>query len=251
MKNYKIDPRISLINDRIKKIKNIIPVISSKGGVGKSLVSSALAWGLREYANTALLDLDFWGASDHLLLDAFKYIDGFPEEDRGILPVDIEGLKFMSVIYYTQNKPLSLRGIEFSDAFIEIMSATRWENLDYLIIDMPPGLNDPLLDVLKFFRNGKFVVVATPSKLAVNVVKKTIEFVKEQKYRILGLIENMVMDGKSTLRDIADTYGIELIGSIPYFNDLERELEDSNKLKEGRFFKKVSEMSKYLLEQSK
>jgi len=247
MENRNIDPRILLIDERIKKIKNIIPVISSKGGVGKSLVSSALAWGLKNYAKTALLDLDFWGASDHLLIDAFKHVKEFPEEDKGILPVNVEGLHFMSIIYYTQNKALSLRGVEFSNAFIELMSATRWGNIDYLIIDMPPGLNDPILDVLKFFKNGHFLVVATPSKLAINVVKKTIEFIQEQNYDILGLVENMTLSIENTLKKLTEDYNVNFIGSIPFLNGLEKEIESPEKLRNGEFFKRVSNISEYVI----
>ena len=250
MVNNNIDPRISLVNERIKKIKNVIPVISSKGGVGKSLVSSALAWNLKDYASTALLDLDFWGASDHILIDAFKYVKKFPDEDRGILPVDVDGLKFMSVIYYTLNRPLSLRGVEFSNAFIELMAAIRWGDLDYLIIDMPPGLNDPLLDILKFFKNGQFLVVATPSRLAINVVEKTIKYVKEQNFNILGLVENMSISNNGSLKKIAVDYDINLIGSIPFFENLESDLESPEKLKNGEFFKRVAKISKYIINQS-
>ena len=250
MKNNILDPRLSLVVERIKKIKNVIPVISSKGGVGKSLVSSALAWNLKDYARTALLDLDFWGATDHILLDAFKYVEDFPDEDKGIVPVDIDGLKFMSIIYYTQNKPLPLRGREFTNAFIELMSATRWGDVEYLIIDMPPGLNDPLLDVLKYFDRGKFLVVATPSKLAVNVVRKTIELIKEQHYEIVGLIENMVVEGNSNLNRVAEDYGVELLGSIPYLKGLEDELENPDILKNGEFFNIISTISKDITRKS-
>jgi len=250
MQNNKLDPRIALVIERIKEIKNTIPVISSKGGVGKSLVSSALAWSLKNYAKTALLDLDFWGASDHVLLGAFKHIKEFPDENKGIVPVDIDGLKFMSVIYYTQNKPLPLRGREFTDAFIELMSATRWGNIDYLIIDMPPGLNDPLLDVLKYFERGKFLVVATPSILAVNVVKKTIELIKGQNFEIVGLVENMAIDNNSNLNRVAKDYGVELIGSIPYLEGLEDELKNPEILKNGEFFKRISTISRNITQKS-
>ena len=197
-----IDPRIKAVEARLEKVKRIIPVVSGKGGVGKSMVSTILALNLAQKGyKVGLLDLDFHGASDHVIL-GFEPKE-FPEEDRGIIPPEVHGIRFMSIVYYSEDKPTPLRGMEISDALIELLAITRWEDLDFLIIDMPPGMGDQFLDVLRFLRKGEFLVVATPSKLAINVVKKLLELLKEQNLKIVGIVENMTFDGGEEIRKLA------------------------------------------------
>ncbi len=238
-----IDPRIHLIKERIEGISNIIPVISSKGGVGKSLISTALAWHMKDMARTGLLDLDVWGASDHLLLALSDRLNKFPDEERGIVPVNVNGLNFMSVVFYTGNRPLPLRGDGFSEVFLELVSITRWDKLDFLFIDMPPGLNDPILDVLKYFKKGKFLVVATPSKLAVNVVNNTLDLILSQGYSIIGIVENMSRGNSSYLESLTEKYDIEIIGRIPYIEEIEEEIDSLQSLMNGRFFRETKKIA--------
>ncbi len=249
MEGLVLDPRVPLLNERIKGIKNVIPVISSKGGVGKSLVSSSIAWNMRKYKKTGLLDLDLWGASAHIVLNLTpEQLNKFPDEEKGIVPVNIDGLKFMSAVFYTGNKPLPLRGLDFSEAFLELMSVTRWDNLDYLFIDMPPGLNDPILDVLKYFKNSKFLIVATPSKLALNVVQNTLELVKSQGFSVIGLIENMSRGHANTISRITEKYNIDVIGSIPYMEEIEDIITSPDILFKSRFFKISDDIAKKIIE---
>ncbi|WP_456394631.1 ATP-binding protein [Thermococcus sp.] len=239
-----IDPRIKAIEARLENVKRIIPVVSGKGGVGKSLVSTTLALALAENHRVGLLDLDFHGASDHVIL-GFEPKE-FPEEDRGVVPPEVHGLKFMSIVYYSEDRPTPMRGMEISDALIELLAITRWDELDYLIIDMPPGMGDQLLDILRFLRRGEFLVVATPSKLSLNVVGKLLTLLKEQKLKILGVVENMKLDDEQGIRELCSEFGVPYLAGIPLYRDLEEKIGSVDALMRSEFAEKVRGIAKIL-----
>ncbi|AEC51083.1 ATP-binding protein [Pyrococcus sp. NA2] len=240
-----IDPREIAISARLEKVKNVIPIASGKGGVGKSLISTTLALALKELGyKVGLLDLDFHGASDHVIL-GFEPKE-FPEEDKGVIPPEVHGIKFMSIVYYTENKAVPLRGKEISDALIELLTITRWDDLDYLVIDMPPGLGDPFLDVLKYLKRGRFIIVATPSKLALNVVEKLIQLLKDENREILGIIENMKLNEEKSVEEIAKKYGIRYLAGIKFYNDLEDRIGDVDKLLKTEFAERIRKIARTL-----
>ena len=237
-----IDPREIAINARLEKVKRIIPVVSGKGGVGKSLVSTTLALALAEKGyKVGLLDLDFHGASDHVIL-GFEPKE-FPEEDKGVVPHTVHGIKFMTIAYYTEDKPTPLRGKEVSDALIELLTITRWDELDYLVIDMPPGLGDQLLDVLRFLKRGEFLVVATPSKLALNVVRKLVQLLLEEKHEVLGIVENMKLDEEKDVEALAKEFGIPYLGGIPFYPDLDAKIGNVDELMKTEFAERIREIA--------
>ncbi|NPA75703.1 MAG: ATP-binding protein [Euryarchaeota archaeon] len=213
-----MDPRVKGIELKLRDVKRIIPVVSGKGGVGKSLISTTMALVLAKSGyRVGLLDLDFYGASDHVILGLTP--EALPEEEKGVLPPEVHGLRFMSIVYYTQNRPLPMRGSEVSNALVELMAITRWDSLDYLIIDMPPGLGEQLLDLLRYIPRGEFLVVSTPSPLSVHVADSLLAVLTEGKHRVLGLVENMG-DGTATAK-LAEKYGIRVLGSLPYEQELD------------------------------
>lgn len=237
-----IDPREIAISARLEKVKRIIPVVSGKGGVGKSLVSTTLALVLAEKGyKVGLLDLDFHGASDHVIL-GFEPKE-FPEEDRGVVPPTVHGIKFMTIAYYTEDRPTPLRGKEISDALIELLTITRWDELDYLVIDMPPGLGDQLLDVLRFLKRGEFLVVATPSKLSLNVVRKLIELLKEEGHKVIGVVENMKLDDEKDVEKLAEEFGVPYLVGIPFYPDLDAKVGNVEELMKTEFAEKIRELA--------
>ncbi|NJE01670.1 Mrp/NBP35 family ATP-binding protein [Thermococcus sp. JdF3] len=237
-----IDPRVKGIEGRLEKVKRIIPVVSGKGGVGKSLVSTTLALVLAEKGyKVGLLDLDFHGASDHVIL-GFEP-EEFPEEEYGVIPPAVHGIKFMSIVYYSEDKPTPMRGMEVSDALIELLTITRWDELDYLIIDMPPGLGDQFLDVMRFLKKGEFIVVATPSKLAINVVRKLIEVLREREYKILGIVENLKLDEEKDIEELAKRFDVPYLTGIPLYRDLEDKIGKPDELLRTAFAERIREVA--------
>lgn len=237
-----IDPREIAINARLEGVRRIIPVVSGKGGVGKSLVSTTLALVLAEKGyKVGLLDLDFHGASDHVIL-GFEPKE-FPEEDRGVVPPAVHGIKFMTIAYYTEDRPTPLRGKEISDALIELLTITRWDELDYLVIDMPPGLGDQLLDVLRFLKRGEFLIVATPSKLSLNVVRKLIELLKEEGHKVIGVVENMKLDDEKDVEKLAEEFGVPYLVGIPFYPDLDAKVGNVEELLKTDFVEKIRELA--------
>jgi ATP-binding protein involved in chromosome partitioning len=216
-----IDPRLEVIGKRLEPVQRIIPVSSAKGGVGKSVCAALLA---RDFARrgirTGLLDLDFQGASAHLLLDV--HLD-FPEEESGIKPLRTGNLDFMSFAPFSREHAVPLRGSEVSQAMLELMAITIWDPIDILLIDMPPGIGDEIFDVLRYLPNPEFLVVTTPSSLVRHVVERLLAMLSQMKVPIIGVIENMARSGAdSPAAALAGQYGTALLGSIPFTEGIEQ-----------------------------
>lgn len=217
-----MDPRISVIEKRLSKINRIIAVASGKGGVGKSLVASTLALNLSKKGyKVGLLDLDLYGPSSHVILGVKDY--SFPEEEKGIIPHNVDSIKFMSIVYFTEDKPAPLRGIDITNIIIELLSITQWGNLDFLVIDMPPGIGDETLDVIKLVKKCEFLVITTPSKVSIVAVSKLLKILKELRLPIIGVIENMQMKQSDYIKTNVLKLNISYIDSIK----LDKNLEDS------------------------
>jgi len=223
-----VDPRESIINERLKNIRRIIAVSSGKGGVGKSLVASTLALALVEKGcSVGLFDLDFTSPSTHIILG----IEGLqPKEDKGLVPPVVHGLKYMSIIYFSGERPAPLRGADVSNALIELLSITRWEKLDYLVLDMPPGISDVTLDLIRLIRNIEFLIITTPSQLAFETVRKLTSLLKELKIPIIGVIENMKMDKSKAIREETRKLGLAYLSAVAYDTKIEETIGNVSKL---------------------
>ena len=216
-----MEPRTSVIEKRLKDIKRIIAVASGKGGVGKSMVASGLALHLAKNGHrVGLLDLDLYGPSSHIILGVTHET---PTEDKGLIPPMVHGISFMSIVYFTEEKPSPFRGIDISNIILELLAITQWGNLDYLIIDMPPGIGDETLDVIRYMKNSEFLVVSTPSKVAMGAVGKLLKILVELKKPVLGVIENMTMTESPFIKQEVQRLQVRYLGSI-HFDD---KLEDS------------------------
>jgi len=184
-----IDPRPSVISERLSGVGRVIAVTGWKGGIGKSVTASALALLLaRKGFKTGLFDLDFAGASSHLILGARGL---FPKEEKGLEPPLIAGVKYMSVVFFSENKAVPLRGANVSDAIIELLAITQWGELDFLVLDMPPGINDAALDIMRFIPRAEVLAVTTPSVIARDVLDRSLALYRRLKLPVLGVIENM------------------------------------------------------------
>ena len=231
-----MDPRTSVIDKRLKKIKKIIAVASGKGGVGKSLVASTLALILAKKGNNVgLLDLDLYGPSSHIILGVEDF--SFPEEEKGILPHDVQGMKFMSIVYFTEDKPAPLRGEDITNVIIELLAITQWGDLDYLIVDMPPGIGDETLDIIKYVKKAEFLVVTTPSKVSMGAVGKLLKILKELKIPVIGIIENMKIDDSTYIHDSVSKMKIDYLGSVYFDKNLEKGIGKTDILLQSNFSK--------------
>jgi ATP-binding protein involved in chromosome partitioning len=235
------DPRVSVIDERLKRVKRIIAVSSGKGGVGKSLVASTLALAfVKRGFRVGLFDLDFTSPSTHVILGIR---DVQPKEEKGIVPPIVYGLKYMSIVYYSGEYAAPLRGADVSNALIELLAITRWEELDYLVIDMPPGIGDATLDLIRLIKSIEFLIVTTPSQLAFETVRKLIGLLKELKIRVIGLVENMKMVKASAIGEETRKLGVEFLGEIPYDKKIEESIGNTNLLMSTTLADKVKNMS--------
>jgi len=186
----------SKITKNIEKIKHIIVVLSGKGGVGKSTVSANLAFALSEKNyDVGLLDIDIHGPSIPKILGIED--EKIPATKTGITPVLVSPkLKVMSMGFLLQDKdsPVIWRGPLKMAAIKQFIGDFDWGNLDYLIVDLPPGTGDEPLSIAQLIpntdKNGA-VIVTTPQDVALVSVRKSINFVKKMDIKILGVIENM------------------------------------------------------------
>ncbi|MCK4478057.1 P-loop NTPase [Candidatus Bathyarchaeota archaeon] len=235
-----VDPRLNIIDKRLAKIGKIIAVSSGKGGVGKSLIASTLALTLsRSGCKVGLLDLDFSSPSTHVILK----IEGlYPKEEKGIVPPVAHGLMYMSIIYYSGDDPTPLRGADISNAIIELLAITQWGSLDFLVIDMPPGIGDATLDMIRLVKGINFLVVTTSSKVAFETVRKLIRLLRDLNVPIIGVVENMKMTDSSFIRENVEEFKVSFLGKIKFDYELENSIGDVNKLLETDFARSLEKL---------
>jgi len=216
-----IDPRESVVQRRLAGVARVAAVCSAKGGVGKTLCTAVGGVALASLGRrVGILDLDLPGSTAHLFLGVAP---GLPEEEKGILPVAVtDNLCLMSAALFAGNRALPLRGPEISDAIREILAVTRWGELDVLLIDMPPGIGEEILDLARLVPRLEAIVVSTPSAASIAVVERLLAFLAEMKVRTSGLIANMVQGDAAAVRALAARFGVPLLGTVEFEPGLER-----------------------------
>lgn len=207
------------------KVKNVIAVGSGKGGVGKSTVAATLAYGLKHFgASVGLMDADVYGPSIPHLCGAsgqpavrqFQAPDGRVFER--IEPIEVDGIKLMSMGFMVgEDQAVVWRGPMLHKALTQFLQQTDWGDLDYLIVDMPPGTGDVALTLSQLVSLAGAVVVCTPQKVALLDAAKAISMFQTVKIPILGMVENMTGDifGRGGAKAKAETVGIPFLGEIP------------------------------------
>ena len=235
------DPRTSVIEERMKDVGKIIAVTSGKGGVGKSLIASTLALEMAQKGyKVGLFDLDFTSPSTHIILGV-KGVQ--PKEDKGIIPPTVHGLRYMSIVYYSGDLAAPLRGVDVSNALIELLAITRWGKLDYLILDMPPGIGDATLDLIRLVKNIKFLIITTPSQLAFETVRKLVDLLKSQRIPVIGIIENMKRDNSKNIQHSTHELDLKFLTGIPYDPAVEKALGKIDKLLSTTLAKKIHQIA--------
>lgn len=237
-----MDPRRALTDDRLAGARRIVAVTGGKGGIGKSLVASTLALGLvRQGAAAGLLDLDFTGPCAHIFLG---YRGRFPEEDFGIVPPSVAGVRLMSLACFGGALSVPLRGAAFSEALLEMLAITRWGDLDFLVVDMPPGIGDPLLDTLRLIGRCEFLIVAGGSRVERETIGRTVETLLRAGAPVLGVLENMHRQGSGEVERFASTAGLPYLGAVPFDEDLEAAVGDPERLARGAAGRAVARIAR-------
>ncbi len=231
------DPRLAVIERRFEKVDKVIAVSSGKGGVGKSMLATCLTLNLRDRGyKVGLLDLDFTSPATHVILG----VEGlYPEEEYGIVPPIAHGMQYMSIVHYSLDEPAPLRGSDVSNAIIELLAITRWGELDYLVVDMPPGIGDAVLDTIRLIPRLRFVVVTTPSMVAYQSVRRMLVLLKKMGIPVAGVFENMVMKPSDVVRTDVEALGFDYLGSAEFDEKLEAAIGDTSELARTDFYKGV------------
>jgi ATP-binding protein involved in chromosome partitioning len=236
-----LDPRTTVISDRLSRIDRIIAVSSGKGGVGKSLVATTLALTLsRRACKVGLFDLDFTSPSTHLIMGV-KNVQ--PKEDKGIVPPVVKSLSYMSLVHFSGDRAAPLRGADVSNALIELLAVTRWNELDFLVIDMPPGIGDAVLDLVRLVKRIEFLIVTTPSLLAFETVKKQVRLLQDLKVPIIGIVENMKRDKAKDIEQETEKLGAKFLVGIPFDLEVEEAIGDVTRLLETTLAQRIQELA--------
>jgi ATP-binding protein involved in chromosome partitioning len=208
-------------------VKNIVAVASGKGGVGKSTVAANLALALAaEGARVGMLDADIYGPSQPTMLG----ISGRPEsaDGRTLEPMENHGIQMSSIgLLIDADQPMVWRGPMVTQALQQLLGQTNWKDVDYLVVDMPPGTGDIQLTLAQQVPVTGAIIVTTPQDIALIDAKKGLRMFEKVSVPILGLVENMAIHvcsqcghaehifGEGGARRMAEEYGVELLGSLP------------------------------------
>jgi ATP-binding protein involved in chromosome partitioning len=224
-----IDPRGSVVARRLSGVARVVGFCSAKGGVGKTTCTALAGVMLaRQGMRVGILDLDLQGASTHILLGV---VPRMPEEDKGILPLPVtDRLTLMSAAVFAGDRGLALRGPEVSDALLEMIAVTQWGSIDYLLIDMPPGIGEEVLDLARLIPRMKAAVISTPAAVSVAVVEKLLGVLKEMHVSVSGLIANEVHETSTSVKDLAARTGVSFAGEIPFDTGLEAAMGSPERL---------------------
>jgi ATP-binding protein involved in chromosome partitioning len=224
---------VFVLNESDKKIGTVLLVSSGKGGVGKSTVASNLAAAFKQLGKSVgVLDADIYGPSQFQMFGITEYERNTSNRMNPVRAHNIDVMSSAS-LKKDHDAPMAWRGPMASLVLNSMIKTTQWsEDLDVLVVDMPPGTGDIQLEIIKQYPNAKSVIVTTPQEVALIDAKKGIEMFLNNGIEILGVIENMnhyvcthcnsieSLFGDSKVKDSVAKYGIEVVGQIPIVKDV-------------------------------
>jgi len=217
------------IQDGLNNVKHIIAVASGKGGVGKSTTAVNLALALaKQGGKVGIVDADVYGPSVPMMLGVEDGTRPSVVDGKYFVPVEAHGIKSMSMGYLvTEQTPMVWRGPMASGALLQILTQTHWGELDYMVVDMPPGTGDIQLTLAQKAQLAGAVIVTTPQDIALLDARKAIEMFQKVNIPVLGIVENMAVHhcsqcgheehifGDGGGQRVASEYGTEVLGSLP------------------------------------
>jgi len=196
-------------------IKKIIAFGSAKGGVGKSSITASIALSLSKTKSVGVLDADIYGPNQNILFE----INERPsfDESKSIRPIKKNNIQIISIgSILDQDMAAAWRGPMLSGAIKKLINSTKWGNLDYLLIDMPPGTGDAYLTVFKEIKVNHFILVTTPNTLAMSDARKTISLLEKLDVDILGYISNNIFNSEDILNDKLFQKDIRNLGNFNF-----------------------------------
>ena len=226
----------------LREVKNIVLVSSAKGGVGKSTTASNIAAGLHSLGyKVGMLDADIYGPSQYMMF-GIEYDGGQFELDPitqfAYPKVSKHGIKVSSMAGRVDGSTvLEWRGPMLTMVLKQLAFETEWGELDYLVVDMPPGTGDVQISMSENFKDAKVVIVTTPQEVALIDCRKGIELYRNNKIDILGVVENMSsfacpccshiehIFGEQGGQNLAKEYNTEILGSIPIVTDIRKDAD--------------------------
>lgn len=209
-------------------VKKVIGVVSGKGGVGKSLVTSLLAVGLaKQGKDVAILDADITGPS---IPKAFGVHGGLEGDQNGLYPlISRLGIKMVSsnLLLEDETDPVIWRGPVIAGMVKQFWTDVVWDHVDYMFVDMPPGTGDVPLTVFQSIKLDGIIIVTSPQELVSMIVEKAVKMANKMNIKILGVVENMSyikcpdcgkeinLFGASKLNDVAKDFNLKVLGRLP------------------------------------
>src|SRR5271170_2142827 len=212
----------------LANVKNVVAVASGKGGVGKSTTAAnlALAWAVQG-ARVGLLDADIYGPSQPLMM-GLSGVKPVSSDGKHLTPLRAHGVEVMSIGFMIdQEQPMAWRGPMVTQALTQLLGDTSWGELDYLVVDMPPGTGDIQLTLAPRVPVSGAVIVTTPQDIALLDARKGLKMFEKVDVRVLGVVENMSVHvcthcghvehlfGSGGGARMAKQYGVQLLGELP------------------------------------
>ncbi len=221
----------------LSQVKNIIAIASGKGGVGKSTTATNLACAIsHEGGSVGILDADIYGPSQTKMLGTAGKPDSL--DGKKMEPITNHGIQSISIgNLIKEDTPMIWRGPMATGALEQLLNETNWKELDYLIVDLPPGTGDIHLTLCQKIPLTGAVIVSTPQDIALLDAKKALKMFEKVKVPVLGIIENMSghicpkcghednIFGKDGAKKMADEYSIDALGSIPIDTNLRQSMD--------------------------
>lgn len=222
-------------------VKKVIGVVSGKGGVGKSLVTSLMACKMRAKGyRVGILDADITGPSIPRAFGIHESVTVTPDGKLLVPATSATGIEIISsnMLLESETDPVIWRGPVIAGAVKQFWSETLWENIDYMFVDMPPGTGDVPLTVFQSLPVNGIIIVTSPQDLVSMIVEKAVNMAKKMNVPILGLVENMSylvcpdcgkkisVFGESHIEETAKEYGIPVLAQIPIQPDVARAVDD-------------------------
>ncbi|MCE4619287.1 MAG: P-loop NTPase [Desulfurococcales archaeon] len=232
------DPRPARIRSELSK-RNTIVVLGAKGGVGKTTIAVMLGVALKIMEKKVLLvDLDITDPNMHVAVgvDPERVMPG---EKKGIEPININGVGFISISPYAKGRPLPLRGEESINALRELLAATDYTGYDTVIIDTPPGAGDVTLDILNLLPNPKLVAVSTPSKFSIDSLRRFLMLLRYTNRRPKAVVYNMVRNER--IKPGINEY------IVHYDEELENAIGDLCRIAWTRAFEEIKPLASQLI----